>query len=261
MATAQTGNLQMMTSKQIEQYRTEGYTIHRQALPEPALARLQSHVDNMLANLPEGQRPEHQDGPHLRDPFLFRMCTHPALLDLVEQFTGPNIVLFSSHLIAKAKGDGLEVPWHQDAEYWNLDPMDVVTLWLAVDQSVAENGCMRVIPGTQTLGPIPHFTDAHKEDKVLDRGLDISRFDLNAAVNVELQPGDCSFHTPYIVHSSTPNHSDKRRCGYTMRFMPASTKLIRDGAQARYWANHKIFLVRGEDNAGLNTYEPAVTTE
>ncbi|HOC31230.1 MAG TPA: phytanoyl-CoA dioxygenase family protein [Armatimonadota bacterium] len=245
----------MLTTNQIRQYHNDGYTIHRRALTGTDLAGLREHVDYLLANLPAGQRPEHQDMPHLRDPYLFRMCSHPALLDLVQQIIGPDIVLFSSHLIAKAKGDGLEVPWHQDAEYWELEPMDVVTLWLAVDESVVENGCMRVIPGTQTLGPITHFTDEHKEDKVLDRGLDITRFDLNAAVNIELQPGDCSFHTPYIVHGSTPNRSQKRRCGYTLRFMPASTKLVRDGAMSRFWKDHPVFLVRGEDTAGVNRYE------
>ena len=29
--------------------------------------------------------------------------------------------------------------------------MEVVTLWLAVGDSTPENGCMRVIPGTQTM--------------------------------------------------------------------------------------------------------------
>ena len=29
--------------------------------------------------------------------------------------------------------------------------MEVVTLWLAVDDSDAENGCMRVLPATHTM--------------------------------------------------------------------------------------------------------------
>src|SRR3712207_8085526 len=35
-------------------------------------------------------------------------------------------------------------------EYWGkvLQPMKVITLWLGVDASTRENGCMRVIPGS-----------------------------------------------------------------------------------------------------------------
>ena len=55
--------------------------------------------------------------------------------------------------IAKPKGDGKAVPWHTDGAYWRkrLVPMNVITLWLAVDDSTPENGCMRVIPGTHGM--------------------------------------------------------------------------------------------------------------
>jgi ectoine hydroxylase-related dioxygenase (phytanoyl-CoA dioxygenase family) len=243
-----------MTEAQIEQYHREGYTIVRNALPKEDLLALRAHVDQMLANLPEGKRPEHLDMPHKTEPLLMDTCRHPALLDLVQQLLGPNIALFASHMIAKAKGDGLEVPWHQDAEYWELDPMNVATLWLAVDESAVENGCMRVIPGSQTLGPLPHRTAEDKDSKVLDRGVDISGFDPASIVDIELQPGDLSFHAPYLVHGSNVNHSDKRRCGYTMRFIPTSTRLVRDGAQSKWWANHPLYLLRGEDRDGVNAY-------
>lgn len=245
----------MLTQLQINQYRTEGYTIVRNALPADDLAKLRAHVDEWLAHLPDGQRPEHLDMPHLKDPILFDACRNTALLDLVQDLIGPNIVLFASHMIAKAKGDGLEVPWHQDAEYWALEPMDVATLWLAVDESVVENGCMRVLPGSQKLGLLPHRTAEDKDSKVLDKGVDMSLHDRTRIVDIELAPGDCSFHAPYLLHGSNVNHSTRRRCGYTMRFMPATTKLIRDGEGAKWWANHKLFLLRGEDAAGTNTYE------
>jgi hypothetical protein len=245
----------MLTQSQITQYETEGYTIARNALPKDDLSKLRAHVDEWLAHLPRGQRPEHLDMPHLNDSVLFNACRHPALLDLAQGLIGPNIVLFASHMIAKAKGDGLEVPWHQDAEYWALEPMDVATLWLAVDDSTVENGCMRVLPGSQALGPLPHRAAEDKDSKVLDRGVDMSPYDMGKVVDFELAPGDCSFHAPYLLHGSNVNHSTRRRCGYTMRFMPASTRLIRDGEGGKWWANHKLFLLRGEDKDGVNTYE------
>ena len=67
-------------------------------------------------------------------------------------FVGPNIALFASHYLCKPAVRGPPVLWHQDGSYWPLEPMEVVTLWLAVDDSLPENGCMRVIPGTHSSG-------------------------------------------------------------------------------------------------------------
>ena len=104
----------------------------------------------MIENLPEGRRPEQMDVPHFEHPFLFKYLTHPRVLKVIERFIGPDIVLWSSHFISKREHDGMAVPWHQDGVYWgkSLDPMHVITMWLAVDESKVENGCMRVIAGS-----------------------------------------------------------------------------------------------------------------
>src|SRR5439155_22341496 len=111
---------------------------------------LRDHVDEKIAALPSGVRPEEMDRPHFTDAWLFRYLTHPRVLDVIEDLIGPDIVLWSSHFITKPKGDGKGVPWHTDGAYWRkrLAPMNVITLWLAVDESTLENGCMRVVAGS-----------------------------------------------------------------------------------------------------------------
>lgn len=42
----------------------------------------------------------------------------------------------------------MRVDWHQDGAYWPLEPMNVITLWLAVDRSDRDNGCLKVVRGT-----------------------------------------------------------------------------------------------------------------
>ncbi len=247
----------MITAENLRQYREEGYTICRNVLEPAALREMTEYIDRFIAETSQYMRPEHLDKPHVWDGRFLKFCTTPSLLDHVEQLIGPNIVLFSSHIISKAKGDGLAVPWHQDGIYWDLEPMDVVTLWLAIDESTVENGCMRVIPRTHTLGPLEHVKETNPEGKVLDRGLKPEFVDEAQAVNCELKPGDCSFHAPYLIHGSTRNTSQKRRCGYTMRFMPTTTKMLRNGPLSQWFANHPLFLVRGKDTVGLNVYANA----
>lgn len=247
----------MVTKENIAQYQKEGYTLCRQVVKPAALAEMTEHIDAFVAEMSKVMRPEHLDKPHVWDKRFLDFCMTPSLLDHVEAFIGPNIVLFASHLICKAKGDGLAVPWHQDANYWPLEPMNVITLWLAIDDSMVENGCMRVVPRTHTAGPVAHHKDDHPEDKVLDQAISTDLFDESAAVDCVLAKGDCSLHAPYLIHGSTPNRSDKRRCGLTMRFMPAETKMLRTGPLAKWFGNHPLFLVRGSDKKRTNVYANA----
>lgn len=248
----------MVTKANVEQYRREGYTLCPEFLGGSDLARMTDRINAYIEEqVAAGARPEHLDKPHTKDPAFLGLCGMPAILDAVEQFIGPDIVLFSCHIICKAKGDGLEVPWHQDAIYWPLEPMDVITLWLAIDESTVENGCMRVIPCTHTSGAIEHIDIAQPETKVLHRGVAPESVDLGKAVDCVLPRGGCSFHAPYLIHGSAPNASSKRRCGFTMRFMPASTRLIRDGEMAKWFKDYPLYLLRGRDAAGVNAYANA----
>ena len=77
------------------------------------------------------------DVPHFAHPELFGWLLADEVLDFVEAFIGPDIVLWSSHFISKPPGDGKRVPWHEDSAYWNerLSEHEVLTVWLAIDDS------------------------------------------------------------------------------------------------------------------------------
>jgi hypothetical protein len=234
------------TPEQVQFYKDQGYLKLGRIFTKSEMDALRDHVDAMIAALPEGKRPEEMDVPHFADPWLFRYLAHPRVLDVIEDFIGPNIVLWSSHFIAKPKGNGRAVPWHTDGAYWTnrLTPMDVITLWLAVDESTLENGCMRVIPGSQK--DIRASMDAYE---AVDRTTNV----FHARIKPELIDESKSVDLDLRIHGSNPNHSTKRRCGYTMRYMPANVVLRREG-----WnESHRIYLLRGEDRTGgQNEYTP-----
>jgi ectoine hydroxylase-related dioxygenase (phytanoyl-CoA dioxygenase family) len=164
----------------------------------------------------------------------------------VEQFIGPNIALFASHYINKPPFSGRPVLWHQDGSYWPLEPMDVVTLWLAVDASTPENGGMRVIPATHRLD-LQEMKSNPEVDSVLGSEIPVEFVDESLAVDLVLGPGDVSVHNPTIVHGSTANTSPNRRCGLTIRYIPTSTKVLVPDAGC-------LFHLRGEVVEGVNTY-------
>ncbi len=245
------------TPEQVDFYRTQGYLKFGRIFTAPEMDALRAHVDAMIAALPEGKRPEEMDVPHFEDPWLFRYLADERVLDVIEDFIGPDIVLWSSHFIAKPRGDGRAVPWHTDGAYWHnrLTPMEVITLWLAVDPSIVANGCMRVLPGTHTSfrAAIDAYQPVDRKDNVFHARIPPELIDESQAVDLELARGECHFHDAWTIHGSNPNHSTLRRCGYTMRYMPAHVVLHREG-----WnKDHRIYLLRGKDRTGGNNeYTP-----
>lgn len=243
-----------LSSEQVEAYRREGYLIlDRPVFPEDKFGRLKAHFEAKLAALPAGVRPEAMDVPHFTDPALFDWLFADEVIDLVEPLIGPDIALWSSHFICKPRGDGKRVPWHEDSAYWKgfLDPMEVVTVWLAIDSSTTENGCMRVVPRTHGNG----FSDYEPVDVARNvfptEITNVERFD-RVSVPCELAPNEASLHDGRLIHGSPANTSDLRRCGYTMRYMPTSTRFNAE----RMGGTHQIYLARGRDLAGNEYGDP-----
>jgi Phytanoyl-CoA dioxygenase (PhyH) len=245
-----------LDAEQLEQYRREGYLLYKQNVFAPEkFDRLKAHFERLLAELPPDKRPEAMDVPHFTDTKLFEWLFDDDVLDLVEPILGPDIALFSSHFICKPKGDGRRVPWHEDSAYWNtmISPMEVVTVWLAIDESTPKNGCMYVIPHTHNTGR-KGFSDYDQVDpmkNVFKTEVTPRQRDESKAVPCILEPNQCSLHDGRLMHGSPPNNSDKRRCGYTMRYIASSTRLSDDAREY-----HQIYLARGRDLAGQGFADP-----
>ena len=229
-------------------FRANGYHLHRQALfSSERQAQLSAIFEEHLAA--KGARlSDELDTPHFRDPRLLEFLLADEVLDLVEPILGPNIALWSSHFICKDPYVGRATPWHEDSAYWRsrVDGFDhIVTVWLAIDRSTRENGCMRVIPGTHTNGfsayePVDGSTNTFDTQ--------VQGVNEETAVYFELEPGQCSLHDSRIIHGATANTSPLRRCGYTMRYFSTNIKVLQD-------TDHKgepfsIWLARGRDLAG-----------
>lgn len=241
-----------LSPEDVRFYRDHGYYLHHQQLFGPEkMAQLRAIFEEHLADKGEKLSDE-LDTPHFRDPRLLEFLLSEEVADLVEPIVGPNIALFSSHFICKDPYTGRATPWHEDSAFWKgrFSGYDnIVTVWLAIDPSTRENGCMSVIPGTHRHG----FSEYEQVDQASNTfGSQIKAVDDSQAVYFELQPGECSLHDSRIIHGAPPNTSPLRRCGYTMRYFPTDLRLIPENNPK----NWKMWLVRGEDLAG-NRYENA----
>lgn len=237
-----------LTKEEVQYYHKNGYFLyHKQLFSAEKLNELSGIFEEQLAA--KGSKlSDELDTPHFREERLLRFLLSEEVLDLVEPILGPNIGLWSSHFICKDPYIGRATPWHEDSAYWrgrvsSFDKM--VTVWLAIDRSTKENGCMRVLPGTHDNG----FSDYENVDSKTNLfSSQIKNIDDSKAVYFELEQGECSLHDARIIHGATPNTSPNRRCGYTMRYFSTDLHIYPDKNPG-----FKIWLARGEDLAG-NAY-------
>lgn len=64
-----------------------------------------------------------------------------------------------------------------------------------------------------------------------------------SAVDVILKAGELSIHSDLLLHGSEANHSNRRRCGLTLRYCTPDVRAYLD------W-NLKGVVVRGADPSG-----------
>ncbi len=246
-----------LNAQQLADYAAQGYLLVDQPVfAQKRFEALASHFETLLEQWQTqkvSRSPEHMDVPHFWDAKLFDWLLDDAVLDLVEPLIGPDIALFSSHFICKPAGVGKRVPWHEDSAYWKgrLDPMRVVTVWLAIDPSTVANGCMRVIPASHADGFSQYQPVADPQNQVFASEIVQGTFDESKAVDCVLRPNHSSLHDGKLIHGSNANTGTQRRCGYTMRYMPASVKYLHEPGNP-----FEIYLARGRDKAGNHYGEP-----
>ncbi len=235
----------------VEQYEQQGYVIVRDVLDADLIAEGRDHIDWLQKKNPD-LRPEQLDHFLMtRDAFWVRLVSDDRLLDIAEQFLGPDLGLFAAHYIAKPPFTGKSVPWHQDGSYWPLDPMRVITFWLSLDRSDEENGCMKVIPQTQHKKLISKRDYVKQgEESAFEFAMDKSQIDESEAVSLILNPGDISIHHPNIFHGSHTNESPRWRRGLTIRYIPTSTRITSDRPHP------SAFIFRGQGQANGNGWNP-----
>ena len=232
-----------------KEYNKNGYAIVRNVIDPNLVSEVESHVQWLSNKYPDTRPEAFHHSLLVHDPFIHHLLDSEKLLDVIESIIGPDIALFGAHYIAKKPHDGKPVGWHQDGSYWPLEPMEVVSVWLAGTDSTTENACMRVIPGTQNKKMLKpsEMINLDTEEYVLDLAIRPGDIDDADAVDIELKAGDISIHNPSIVHGSNSNVSDKWRIGLTLRYIPTSTYVNREG-----W---DCILLRGKPTSGIkNNY-------
>ncbi len=118
---------------------------------EHRLAWLSRETDQVALGLRNGV---------LHGPGFFELITNQKLLDVAESLCGEEPIASSVYRL-RPKIPNYNygaVPWHQDSAYFEpyCDKSLVLTVWIPLVDTNAENGCLWVIPRVHTGGIAPH---------------------------------------------------------------------------------------------------------
>jgi len=234
-----------LTRRQIGFYNELGYVKPLEGFAPPEAERNRAYFDGLLTQV-QKLRPDLDaysiNGFHVCCAGLYDLVTNPVILDYVQDIVGPDIVCWGSHFFCKKAHDPRKVAWHQDASYWPLTPARTVTVWLAIDDADRANAAMMFLPGTHRRGHLK-WREVAKDKAVLNQEIE-NTDQFGQPVYDELRAGQLSLHADMLAHGSEPNTSDRRRCGYTIRYCaPTVTSLNPD------WLRGSI-LCRGSGAAG-----------
>ena len=156
-------------------------------------------------------------GKHHKTAGMFAVWTCPALLDIVEEMIGPEI-LAHPQFNSRAKLPDHEqtvVPWHQDTGYLQREADDtfMVNFWIPLVDAPMETGAMQVIPGSHRWQTLPHerigFYDGLSEE-----GMPA----YERVVDCPVRKGGVLMIQGRTVHRSVVNSTDRVRWSLDLRY-------------------------------------------
>ena len=238
-------NLSVLSEEQVDCFNKAGYLTALAGLSSTEVSDLRLYVDWLIEEVisADDRRNSYSINQyHQVCGRLWDLIHTPVFVDYVSDILGSESVCWSTHIFCKLPGDGMEIPLHQDANYWPFTPTNSVTIWLAVDDVDEDNAAMRFVPGSHLNGDLAHAELPLDGSVVLNRRVVEHEDYVDVALN-EMQAGEVSLHTDLLLHGSPPNFSERRRCGIALRYLAAEVKVVPGGES---WTRSAVHIGDGD---------------
>jgi ectoine hydroxylase-related dioxygenase (phytanoyl-CoA dioxygenase family) len=209
-----------LTADEIAAFHRDGYVLRRGLFAPDEVALLSDAIRNdpaIAANTyvrpdSKGAATELALWNHPADDVFGAVARCRRVVDSMEKVLAGEVYHWHSKLTMKRPKVGGAWDWHQDYGYWYRNGClfpDMASVFISVDPSTRENGCLEVLKGSHLLGRLEHGTVGGQV------GADMERVEAAMKVlehvYVEQAPGDALFFHANLLHTSGQNKSDKSR--------------------------------------------------
>ncbi len=247
----------MLSHQQIEEFANRGFLKGDVVLSEEEVERLQEELDRVLDNQSErkpvlarnllqsssdysSQMEISKDETVIQvvniwmasEPF-FAHASRQRLCEEVAQLTGSDTLrIWHDQVQYKPPMTGGPTYWHQDHPAWPvLQPADLVSAWVALDDATIDNGCMWMVPHSHRWGDVGQslqtdletYTPYLLDSTLVPEGADIT------PVPFEIKRGQVGYHHCLMWHGAYPNRSDRKRRAIAVHYMPGHVRYVPTG--------------------------------
>ena len=255
-----------MTSLRIL-YNTNGFVSGLPLLMDTEIDSMRQELTNIEQNMYNGKFAPQTANLHLKHEFIWKLATHPVLIEYIKEIFDEEYAIVDSILFTKYPQMHAStkeyIAYHQDLTYWDINPKRIMAVWIALDHANIQSGTMNFIPGSHKYGQLKH-DKARKignllgeNQKISDEHMnDLNPDSSNIVANI-LKPGQVSFHDGYLVHGSPPNLSMNRRCGLNFIVIDLNTQLGEWKYSDKYMQDtRRPIIISGTKKLGKMTYFP-----
>jgi len=159
--------------------------------------KIKSHIYDLIKYL---------DGVHA-------ISTMPSLLEIIEELSGPSLLLDGIQLgINDFDNDNL-IPFHQ--EMYNSFSYQCIAAWIPLIDLSVEKGTLAFVPKSHKNGYVKH-TQINGYPAIVEN-IDSSKVEY-----AYLNKGDALFFHRHLFHGSSANHSSRIRWTFISRYCPIS---------------------------------------
>lgn len=162
-------------------------------------------------------------------PTFRDICLHSQLPAIAQTFLGSKKVnLLYDQLFVKEAAMSQRTRWHNDQPYWPIRGWQVLSIWIALDHTTADNGRLEFIRGShrwnrwfqpETFGKTEAISQYERNtefEDIPDIEADRDSYDI---ISWDLEPGDAYLFHAMTVHGAGGNRlASRRRRGYTIRY-------------------------------------------
>ncbi len=258
----------LFTKKQIQQYEKDGFILLKSIFDKEEIGLLKrTAVEDSELDKRSFGRKDGEGGTvrlslwnHPGETIYGMFARSHRIVDRTEELLGGETYHYHSKMILKDARVGGAWAWHQDYGYWYqngvLFPL-LVSVFIAVDPSTKENGCLQVIRGSHHMGRVNHVLTGEQSGADMERvEAALKRMEL---VYVEMEPGDVLFFHANLLHRSDQNKSDHSRWSLICCYNAASNDPYKESHHPRYTKLDKV----GDDEikkVGVRRFEDTPDT-
>jgi ectoine hydroxylase len=238
-----------LTEAEIAAFHRDGYVLRRGLFAADEVALLSDAIVNDPAIAKNTYvRPDSKGAStelalwnHPSDDVFGAVARSARIVDSMEKLLGGEVYHYHSKLTMKRPKVGGAWDWHQDYGYWYrnacLFPL-MASVFISVDPSTRENGCLEVLKGSHHLGRLEHGVVGGQVGADMERVEQAMK--VLEHVYVEQAPGDALFFHSNTLHTSGQNKSEKSRNVLLCCYNAARNSPYREGQHPSYTKLDKL---------------------